>query len=259
MAEDALTDLSIKGLKPRGNTIYDTFDSKVPGFAIRVFPSGSKSFVLLYRVQGRLRRLTLGRYPVLTLAEAPKLAHRALNGVAHGADPQQKKSEERRGGIDFDQTVDTFIATHCARFNRATTAAETARVLRTQFVKRWDKRDIREIKRADIVAVLDRIVAQGSPSAANHALSAIRKFFNWAVERGMIEISPCVAVKKPTPQRSRDRVLSRLPKRNWMPMSHPSVYMPLRSSEVATKPPDPVRSRSSNFASTPAASVTPVT
>lgn len=207
MAKSALTDLAIKGLVPRKTGIYDAFDAKVPGFAVRVFPSGAKSFVLLYRQQGRLRRLTLGRYPVLSLSEARKLAQRALNGVAHGGDPQQTKIEERRGGFGFDATVERFIDTHCRRFNRPTTAHETARVLRSQFVARWRSRDVREITRGDVIAELDRIIDGGAPSASNHALSAIRKFFNWTVERGLIETSPCMSMTKPSPHRSRDRVL----------------------------------------------------
>lgn len=207
MQSVTLTDLSIKGLLPRGNERYEVFDSKVPGFAVRVFPSGIKSFVLLYRQQGRLRRMTLGRYPVISLSEARRLAQRALNSVAHGSDPQQSKTEARNG-IAFGETVDTFIATHCARFNRARTAHETARILRSQFVVRWDARDVRDIARADVIVVLDRIVAIGASSAANNALAAIRKFFNWAIERGLIDTNPCVGLKKPAPHRSRDRVLS---------------------------------------------------
>jgi len=207
MERSALTDLAVKALAPRDGAIYDAFDSKVPGFAVRVFPSGAKSFVLLYRQQGRLRRLTLGRYPVLSLSEARKLAQRALNGVAHGDDPQQTKIEQRRGGFEFRAIAERFVETHCRRFNRPTTAHETARVLNAQFVARWQNRDMREITRGDIITELDRIVEEGAPSAANHALSAIRKFFNWAVERGVIETSPCTAIRKPAPQRSRERVL----------------------------------------------------
>jgi integrase len=55
--------------------------------------------------------------------------------------------------------------------------------------------------------VLDDTVEQGLPSAANHALSAIRKFFNWCVERGMLETSPCQGIKKPANNNARERVL----------------------------------------------------
>ena len=56
--------------------------------------------------------------------------------------------------------------------------------------------------------LLDGIVESGRPVAANRALTAIRKLFNWAVERDIIASSPCAGVKPPTPEQSRDRVLS---------------------------------------------------
>lgn len=206
MLHEPLTDLAVRGLKPDPKNRYEIFDAKVPAFGVRVFPSGIKSFVLLYRQNGRPRRLTLGRYPVLSLSEARRLAQAALNQLAHGTDPQKEKTEARRGD-GFDTVVDTFLHTHCARFNRPSTAHETARILRSHFITRWGRRPLHEIGRAEVVSVLDRIVETGSPSAANHALAAIRKFFNWAVERGLIEISPCIGLKAPTPMRSRDRVL----------------------------------------------------
>ncbi len=96
----ALTDLEIRNLKARPTGRYEIFDSKVPGFAIRVSPSGVKSFVLMYRAMGRLRRLTVGRYPVISLLEARRLAGLALNRLNHGVDPQQEKCESvRRGGM----------------------------------------------------------------------------------------------------------------------------------------------------------------
>jgi Arm DNA-binding domain len=67
MATQNLTVRSIEGLKP-GRTRYEVFDALTPGLAIRVTPTGHKSWVLLYRYHGRLRRLTLGRYPDRTLA-----------------------------------------------------------------------------------------------------------------------------------------------------------------------------------------------
>lgn len=56
-------------LKPQRNR-YEVFDTIVPGFAIRVTPAGHKSFTLHYRHHGRLRRVGLGRYPDVLLADA---------------------------------------------------------------------------------------------------------------------------------------------------------------------------------------------
>ena len=56
--------------------------------------------------------------------------------------------------------------------------------------------------------VLDRVVDGGAPIAANRALAAVRKLFNWCVARDVLATSPCAGVKPPTAERSRDRVLS---------------------------------------------------
>lgn len=206
MLSDALTDLSIKALRPRTEGRYEVFDSKIPGFAVRVSPSGIKSFVLLYRHHGRPRRLTIGRYPVLSLAEARKLANDALNRVAHGTDPQKEKDESRKG-YRFEDAVESFVTTHCARQNRESTATQAAATLRNHFSSKWANRDIREIKRADILAVLDKMMRDEMPGAAIRSLAVIRKMFNWCVERGLIDTSPCAGVKAPAPHKSRDRVL----------------------------------------------------
>lgn len=206
MHQEPLTDLTVKALKPRSDVRYEVFDVKVPGFGVRVFPSGIKSFVLLYRQHGRLRRLTLGRYPVLSLAEARRLAQTALNRVAHGTDPQQIKAE-RRNGYRFDEAAEAFVRMHCSRHNRASTTAMAAGTLDRHFVEKWGSRDIREIKRGDILSVLDNLIAGGMPSAAIRSLAVIRKFFNWSVERGLIETNPCVGIRAPAQPRSRDRVL----------------------------------------------------
>jgi integrase len=56
--------------------------------------------------------------------------------------------------------------------------------------------------------VLDGIVARKAPIAANGALAAVRKLFNWAVERGYVSASPCAGTQRPSKAISRERVLS---------------------------------------------------
>ncbi len=67
---------------------------------------------------------------------------------------------------------------------------------------------IDEIKRADIVRVLDTIIAGGAPTRANRALAAIKKLMNWCIDRAMIETSPVASLRPPTKEVARDRVLT---------------------------------------------------
>jgi integrase len=207
MAEQGLTDLAIRKMAPDKTKRIEIWDTRLPGFGVRVFPSGIKSFVLVYRHDGRPRRMTIGRYPVMGLAEARAKALDALKVIDTGADPQAPAVSDQPERYTFAEAVRLFIALHCNRYNRPVTARDTERILNNRFVSRWARRDIKEITKTDILKVLDETVAEGLPSAANHALSAIRKFFNWCVERGMLDTSPCLGVKKPANNNSRDRVL----------------------------------------------------
>ena len=202
-----LTELTLRQATARGGTRTEIWDERVPGFGVRISPSGIKTFVLMYYVAGKKRRLTLGRYPILSLVDARRKALAALSLVAHGSDPQSER-HAARGHYQFTAVIEDFVRVHCARHNRESHARETERILRSRFVAEWQGRDIRDIARADVLRVLDNAVEAGTPSAANHALSAIRKLFNWCVERGIIESSPCVHISRPAPHNSRDRVLS---------------------------------------------------
>ena len=86
MAMQVLTVRGIEALKPRTKR-YEVFDALTPSLAIRVTPSGHKSWVLYYRHHGRQRRLTLGRYPDRPLAEA-----RIGSDPRARSDPQGRRS-----------------------------------------------------------------------------------------------------------------------------------------------------------------------
>ncbi len=205
MASELLTDVKIKKLQPSDKQ-YEKWDKKVPGFGVRVSPSGTKSFQLLYRVGKRLRRFTLGRYPTLTLFDARKVAQSALGEIAKGKDPAAEKKLKRVDPLHFSNFVEHFIEDYAKRQNKSW--AETKRLLDREFISKWGKRNIREIKKHDVTAVLDSIVNRGHPIAANRAYATVRKLFNWAVERGNLEISPCQGLKAPSKFNKRDRVLN---------------------------------------------------
>ena len=204
---EILTDLTLRKLLPRGSSRVEIWDAKVSGFGVRVSPSGSKSFVLVYRHKGRPRRMTLGKYPLMGLAVARELALTALRDAKAGVDPQTEKVVAKTG-TRFDKTVDLFIATYCASNNRDSTRREKERLLKARFVSQWGARDLREITKADVLAILDAAIADALPSAANHALAEIRHFFNWCLDRGLIETNPCSRIKRPARATTRERVLA---------------------------------------------------
>lgn len=202
-----LNDLIIRKLSIPAAGAMQYPDGKIPGFGVRVTANGVKSFYLSYRYKGRSRRMSLGRYPFTGLAKARTDAHAAIVQLGNGNDPQREKPQ--RGASDtFADVLDAFVDTHCKRLNRASTAAETEKILRCYFLPVWARRSVPDLDKSDVTDVLDAIIARGKPSAARHAFAAVRKFFNWCVEQSLIEQSPCAGLKPPAKHMSRDRVLN---------------------------------------------------
>ena len=110
------------------------------------------------------------------------------------------------GGNFFSTLVDEFVETYVRRKTRGW--SETDRLLKREFVNLWAPGLSRSISRQGVTKVLNAIVKRGSPSAGNHALAAVSKMFNWAIEHGHLDRSPCLGIKAPSKLKSRDRVLT---------------------------------------------------
>jgi integrase len=202
-----LTVRTVETIKP-GPDRQEIPDRHLPGLYLVVQPSGAKSFAVRYRSGGRTRKHTLGSYPALDLKTARTLASQALRAIAEGRDPGHEKKARTLQADTVEAAVRLFVERHVLRVNRPNTAATTQRLLNTYVLPPWRSRRLSDVTRRDVRDLLDDIVDAGKPIAANRAFSAVRKFFNWTLERDLIEASPCAGVKPPSPARSRDRILA---------------------------------------------------
>jgi len=204
----ALTIRAVETTKPTQKR-RELPDRHMPGLYLVVQPSGAKGWAVRYRHAGTTRKHTLGAYPAIDLKTARDLASKALRAVAEGRDPGREKMQERAAKPDTVGTVaQQFIERHCKRSNRPRTARETQRLLDLHVLPHCRTRLMRDITRRDVLDLLDRVVDEGKPIAANRTFSAVRKMFNWAVARDIINTSPCAGVRPLTAERSRDRTLT---------------------------------------------------
>src|SRR5262245_37641297 len=91
-----LTKRAIDAIKADSKREQILWDENLPGFGLRMKSSGAKSFLVQYRNRhGRSRRMTLGKYGVLTPEQARIAAKLALADVARGGDPVEAKAAER--------------------------------------------------------------------------------------------------------------------------------------------------------------------
>ena len=105
---------SVEAAKASAGRQVEYADAKVPGLALRVSPAGKKSWTLRYRTNdGEQRRLTLGRYPSVSLSKARELAHKAVGHVADGADPaKDKRSSKAAARTKKLSTVATLVESY---------------------------------------------------------------------------------------------------------------------------------------------------
>lgn len=205
MPRAKLTDRTIKALKPPEHGQVDYFDDSPRGFGVRVSQSGHRSFFVMYRFQGRLRRHTLGPYPHLTLATARQMAKDALHAVAHGKDPGAAKQADRRAET-FGELADDYLKSHAKPNKRSW--KEDERILKHDLLPHWRGRKAKDITRRDVWAVLTPISDErGSPIMANRTLALARRIFNFGIEREIVPSNPCYKIKAPAAERERDRVL----------------------------------------------------
>jgi integrase len=201
----ALTDAAVRRLKPPSKGQVDHFDQGYPGLALRISYGGRRTWVFFNRWDGKLHRARLGTYPAMSLAEAREAWREAREKADKGIDPSFRKPKGASSTIDG--VADEFLKRHVANL-KPRTIEEYTRPIEKLIKPRWGHRAPKEITRADILTLLDDVAEKSGPIAANRTLSLVRKFWNWAVERGIVESNPGDRVKPYAKERSRDRVLS---------------------------------------------------
>ena len=138
MKGKTLTDRAVASIKSPASGRLEIWDAVLPGFGLRVTDKGSKSWVAMYRVGKRKRRLTLGAYPKVTLGAARDLAREAFRGVGEGLDPGAAKLAGRRAPDTVDNVVDEFIRRHLEAQKRSPSyIKETRRILEKHVLPRW--------------------------------------------------------------------------------------------------------------------------
>ena len=120
-----------------------------------------------------------------------------------GVDPSARR---RQLSSRVEAVCDDFIRQYARPRNRSWKEAE--RILQREFVAVHGQRDIREIKRPDILEMMDGAIERGASYQANRIHSNLRKLFNWCMERGIVDTSPVAGTKPPTREQPRDRVLT---------------------------------------------------
>lgn len=220
--QKTLTDRAVAAAKPDGKR------REIPaggGLYLVIGTSGAKTWAYRYRLAGKPRNWTIGRYPAISLADARRRSVEAAAMVERGFDPAGIKAEtkdaERARRFVFAVVAREYVD-RVAKHMR--TGAVVERMLlgradepdrkrrgkpaRPHVLASWQERDIRAITKRDVLDALDALEERGAPIMANRLLARLKPFFAWCVERDILAASPVASLSKPAAERARDRVLT---------------------------------------------------
>lgn len=186
-----LTDTLIRAAQPPERGQVTLTDTNLKNFGIRISQGGSKTFVVML---GNGRRHTIGRYPLVSLADARKEARRIL------AEKELGRIHPTRTA--FDDAKQNYLS-DCVRKNKERTVCDYG-----LFLNRlpFGRRPLADITPREIIRRLRDF--DETPSLKHHVYTAARAFFGWCVREHLIDRSPMENMETPSNGVSRERVLS---------------------------------------------------
>lgn len=201
-----ITKRTVDALKP-GPKDTDYWDDQLPGFGLRVKPSGVKSYVIRYRTRtGGQRRVTLGQHGKLTPEQARQMAQDLFAEIRKGQDPSQDRHKERSAPT-LRELGERYMTDYVEVHNKPGTARETRRLLEKNLLPRLGSRKVADISYEDVARLHGSMRA--TPYEANRTLSLLSAMLTRAEKWGLRPrgSNPCRDVER-YPETPRDRHLS---------------------------------------------------
>jgi integrase len=183
------------------------WDDALPGFGMRVKPTGVRSYIIQYRNRNRgaSKRLTIGQHgPLLTFDQAKRQARAMLADAMRGEDPVEIRKASRRAPSLADLAAD-YLERHAVPKKRPKSVRDDRAMLDKIIVPKLGAKKVASIGRRDIEAI--HVAMKDRPYQANRVLSLLSKMFNLAVEWEWRPDNPARGIERYEEQK-RDRWLS---------------------------------------------------
>ncbi|WP_299765169.1 site-specific integrase [uncultured Dokdonia sp.] len=205
------TDVTIRHLKPTSKKMEYSCEG-LEGFKIRVLPSGTKTWLYTYTFSNKRRKMSLGRYPKVSLSQAMILYQQALEKVENGVDPLGERQKEKQKDFDA-MTVARLVELYlefCEKSGKQSYHNER-KCFKKDLLPYLGKVNIKEVEPKHLSKIFHRItVERNAPSMAKHLYSYTRRLFNFAADMGLMRRrdNPCLDIKLSVKNNKRSRHLN---------------------------------------------------
>ena len=171
------------------------FDRTLPGFGLRIHPSGRKVWIVQARIEGRSRRIVIARHGEMELAEARRRARDMLARIRAGDNPADDIQREKKTPT-FRQFADEYLRRSEPHWKPS--GRKTVRIyLKARILPAFGRMPLDRIGPEDVAAWFDA-ASRDKPGAANRALEILRAMMFRAEEWGLRErgANPCLGIAK---------------------------------------------------------------
>ena len=195
----------LETLKPAAAAV-EWFDEDTRGLSLKLSPGGAATWYFNYtrRADALRRRVQIGKLTALGLKDARLRATKMAGLVADGKDPAGDRRAEREA-LTVDDLAEQFLKQHA---DEKRTGKRQRQALAKDVLPVIGRAKAAAVTRRDIGRIVDRMTGRGVTIGASRTFEIVRKMFNWALQKGLLEQNPCLGMKKPFATRRRDRVLS---------------------------------------------------
>lgn len=192
-------------------------DENLKGFALRVTSTGMKSFVVETRIEGKVKRITLGKYGVITVEEARKQAKTLLGQIARGDNPIAEKKSNKIKLMTLDSVLSDYLKAR--KDLKEFTVSDYRNVLR-QVMPDWLNKPLINITREMIAKRHAEYGITNSKARSNYAMRVLRAVFNFAVHEYQLENGQSIISINPVEYLSHTRSWFRVDRKSTVIKSH---------------------------------------
>jgi len=188
---------------PKAGKRDDYQDIKTTGLQLRVTSNGTKTLSVLRRIKGILERITLGRYPDLTIEQARRKAATINSDIANDVNPGEVK-RGRKAELTFSNLFAEYLERH-SKLNKKTWAEDKSKY-DTYLAKPLGNKKLSTIDRSSIATIHSRITRAGHPVTANRVKALVSSIFGWGISAGLWQTNLALGIRL-NREYSRDRFI----------------------------------------------------